>query len=85
MTTRAHAFDEALRHRGEYGILTPRKRLKDDHSTGNRLEGWRVRAAPAGARGTFVGGLATIQCMYAPEFTAHSTAETVRVGNEKEK
>ena len=30
-------------------------------------------------RGTFVGGLATIQCMYAPEFTAHSTAETVRV------
>ena len=31
-------------------------------------------------RGTFVGGLATIQCMYAPEFTAHSTAETVHVG-----
>ena len=31
-------------------------------------------------RGTFVGGLATIQCMYAPEFTAHSTAETVWVG-----
>ncbi|MBR1589200.1 MAG: hypothetical protein IJ658_12855, partial [Kiritimatiellae bacterium] len=31
-------------------------------------------------RGTFVGGLATIQCMYAPEFTAHSTAEMVRVG-----
>ena len=31
-------------------------------------------------RGTFVGGLATIQCMYVPEFTAHSTAETVRVG-----
>ena len=30
-------------------------------------------------RGVFVGGLATIQCMYAPEFTAHSTAETVRV------
>jgi len=31
-------------------------------------------------RGVFVGGIATIQCMYAPEFTAHSTAETVRVG-----
>ena len=31
-------------------------------------------------RGTFTGGLATIQCMYAPELTAHSTAETVRVG-----
>ena len=31
-------------------------------------------------RGTFVGGIATIQCMYAPEFTAHSTAETVHVG-----
>ena len=30
-------------------------------------------------RGTFVGGLAAIQCMYAPEFTAHSTAETVKV------
>ena len=30
-------------------------------------------------RGTFSGGLATIQCMYAPEFTAHSAAETVRV------
>ena len=30
-------------------------------------------------RGTFSGGLATIQCMYAPEFTAHSSAETVRV------
>ena len=30
-------------------------------------------------RGTFTGGLATIQCMYAPEFTAHSTAETVNV------
>ena len=30
-------------------------------------------------RGTFSGGLATIQCMYAPEFTAHSTAETVKV------
>ena len=30
-------------------------------------------------RGVFIGGLATIQCMYAPEFTAHSTAETVRV------
>ena len=34
-------------------------------------------------RGVFVGGLATIQCMYAPEFTAHSTAETVRVKVEK--
>ena len=31
-------------------------------------------------RGVFTGGIATIQCMYAPEFTAHSTAETVRVG-----
>ena len=31
-------------------------------------------------RGTFSGGLATIQCMYAPEFTAHSTAERVTVG-----
>jgi len=30
-------------------------------------------------RGVFSGGLATIQCMYAPEFTAHSAAETVRV------
>ena len=30
-------------------------------------------------RGVFIGGLATIQCMYAPEFTAHSTAEIVRV------
>ncbi|MBQ2624260.1 MAG: alpha-2-macroglobulin family protein [Kiritimatiellae bacterium] len=30
-------------------------------------------------RGVFTGGIATIQCMYAPEFTAHSTAETVRV------
>ena len=30
-------------------------------------------------KGVFTGGLATIQCMYAPEFTAHSTAETVRV------
>ena len=30
-------------------------------------------------KGVFVGGLATVQCMYAPEFTAHSTAETVRV------
>jgi hypothetical protein len=30
-------------------------------------------------RGVFSGGLATIQCMYAPEFTAHSSAETVRV------
>ena len=28
-------------------------------------------------RGTFVGGLATVQCMYAPEFTAHSAAERV--------
>ena len=31
-------------------------------------------------KGVFTGGLATIQCMYAPEFTAHSTAETIRVG-----
>ena len=31
-------------------------------------------------RGTFAGGLAQIQCMYAPEFTAHSTSETVEVG-----
>ena len=31
-------------------------------------------------RGVFTGGIATIQCMYAPEFTAHSAAETVRVG-----
>ena len=30
-------------------------------------------------RGAFVGGIATIQCMYAPEFTAHSSAEAVRV------
>ena len=30
-------------------------------------------------RGRFTGGLATIQCMYAPEFTAHSTAEGVSV------
>ena len=30
-------------------------------------------------KGVFVGGIATIQCMYAPEFTAHSTAEVVRV------
>ena len=30
-------------------------------------------------RGVFTGGLATIQCMYAPEFTAHSTAETIHV------
>ena len=30
-------------------------------------------------RGVFTGGIATIQCMYAPEFTAHSTAETMRV------
>ena len=31
-------------------------------------------------RGVFTGGIATIQCMYAPEFTAHSSAETVKVG-----
>ena len=31
-------------------------------------------------RGSFSGGIATIQCMYAPEFTAHSSAEPVRVG-----
>ncbi|MBO4708349.1 MAG: hypothetical protein J5727_01075 [Kiritimatiellae bacterium] len=31
-------------------------------------------------RGSFSGGIATIQCMYAPEFTAHSSAESVRVG-----
>lgn len=31
-------------------------------------------------RGRFSGGLATIQCMYAPEFTAHSSAEQVGVG-----
>ena len=31
-------------------------------------------------KGVFTGGLATIQCMYAPEFTAHSTAERVTVG-----
>ena len=31
-------------------------------------------------KGAFTGGLATIQCMYAPEFTAHSTAERVAVG-----
>ena len=31
-------------------------------------------------KGVFTGGLATIQCMYAPEFTAHSTAEAVSVG-----
>ena len=30
-------------------------------------------------RGVFLGGIATIQCMYAPEFTAHSAAETVKV------
>ena len=30
--------------------------------------------------GTFTGGLAQIQCMYAPEFTAHSTSERVEVG-----
>lgn len=33
----------------------------------------------AGRRGLFSGGLATIQCMYAPEFTAHSSAEKVTV------
>ncbi|MBR3956993.1 MAG: alpha-2-macroglobulin family protein, partial [Kiritimatiellae bacterium] len=31
-------------------------------------------------KGVFTGGIATIQCMYAPEFTAHSSAESVRVG-----
>ena len=31
-------------------------------------------------RGTFTGGLAQIRCMYAPEFTAHSTSEPVEVG-----
>ena len=31
-------------------------------------------------RGSFSSGIATIQCMYAPEFTAHSSAEPVRVG-----
>lgn len=31
-------------------------------------------------KGVFSGGIATIQCMYAPEFTAHSSAESVRVG-----
>ena len=30
-------------------------------------------------RGAFVGGLATVQCMYAPEVTAHSAAEIVEV------
>ena len=30
-------------------------------------------------RGSFSGGIATIQCMYAPEFTAHSSAESIRV------
>ncbi|MBR1920808.1 MAG: hypothetical protein IJ829_02250 [Kiritimatiellae bacterium] len=30
-------------------------------------------------KGVFSGGLATLQCMYAPEFTAHSSAETMRV------
>ena len=34
-------------------------------------------------RGEFTGGLATIQCMYAPEFTAHSSAETVRVSKDR--
>ena len=32
-------------------------------------------------RGSFSGGIATIQCMYAPEFTAHSSAESVTVGS----
>ena len=31
-------------------------------------------------KGVFTGGIATIQCMYAPEFTAHSSAESIRVG-----
>ena len=31
-------------------------------------------------KGVFSGGIATIQCMYAPEFTAHSSAESIRVG-----
>ena len=31
-------------------------------------------------KGVFTGGIATIHCMYAPEFTAHSSAESVRVG-----
>ena len=30
-------------------------------------------------RGVFSGGLATLQCMYAPEFTAHSAAERIEV------
>lgn len=30
-------------------------------------------------RGVFSGGLATLQCMYAPEFTAHSAAEKIEV------
>ena len=30
-------------------------------------------------KGAFSGGIATIQCMYAPEFTAHSSAEAVEV------
>jgi len=34
-------------------------------------------------KGVFTGGIATIQCMYAPEFTAHSAAETVRVDGNK--
>ena len=34
-------------------------------------------------KGVFAGGVATIQCMYAPEFTAHSAAETVRVEGNK--
>ena len=34
-------------------------------------------------KGTFTGGLATIQCMYAPEFTAHSTAETVQIPTQR--
>ncbi|MGN0852684.1 MAG: alpha-2-macroglobulin family protein [Kiritimatiellia bacterium] len=30
-------------------------------------------------RGVFSGGLATVQCLYAPEFAAHSGAETIEV------
>ena len=30
-------------------------------------------------RGVFSGGLATLQCMYAPEFTAHSAAAKIEV------
>ena len=29
-------------------------------------------------KGEFSGGVATIQCMYAPEFTAHSSADKMR-------